>query len=264
MKNRSVIVAAVLGAMFVGTLWAFPAAWYTKKGAEQFVWLTERTNLTGWTFEPTSLSKSEEAALTADVTATGTFTKGADAVQVFAAKRFSNDPNEIGLFVHTPDRCWAESGWKFRSSAPDVTEVEIHGVKATCERRVFQWRSGEEMLVYFFGLSSGQALPYRLDHNLSTGQKQQVNAGAVGVGARARAVDGKLWGRVWECFESQQQIVGPKQFFRVATLLRRGDEKAADARLREVLNEWLQPGDFLQEAAAFAAAASAEKAKKKE
>ena len=253
MTNRTIIFVALLGAAFVGSLWAFPAAWYTKTGPDKFVWLTERTNVTDWTFHPTPIGKSEEAALTADVTEAGEFTRGSEQVQVFAAKRFSNDPNEIGLFVHTPDRCWAESGWKFKSAAPDVVELDLHGVKAVCERRVFTWRSGEEMLVYFFGLSSGQTLPYRLDHNLSIGQKQQVNAEARSVGARSRTVDPKLWGRIWDCFQSQRQIVGPKQFFRIATPLYRSNEKAGDERIQQVLSQWLQPGEFQPEAAAFAA-----------
>lgn len=235
-------------------LWAFPSVWYTKTGAEKFVWFTARTNVADWAFKLTPIDKAQEAALTADETFAGEFSRRGEMVQVFSASRFSDNPDEIGLFVHTPDRCWLESGWKLKSASPDLVEVDLHGVKLGLERRVFRWKNGEELLVYFAGMSAGQALPYRLDHNLSVGRIQQARSESKALGARARATDRKLWGRIWETFLEGRQVTGPKQFFRIATRTRGANDTAAEERLKTALAEWLRPGDYSAEAAAFAAA----------
>src|SRR6185436_7628289 len=116
-------------------------------------------------------------------------------------------------------RCWVESGWKLEPAAPDTVELELHGCKLLFERRIFTWRNGEKTLVYFTGLSAGRPLAYRLDHNLSVGFKQQLDSKSSALGARARAADKKLWSRVWNNFQSRQQLIGPKQFIRLATPL---------------------------------------------
>src|SRR4051812_16828909 len=112
MRPRSIVTIAAVTAFLVGGFWAFPSFWYTKTGPGQFTWLSENTNIVDWSYTPTAVEKSQEAALDADKAVSGEFTKGSESVQVFGAKRFSDDPNAIGLFVHTPDRCWVESGWK--------------------------------------------------------------------------------------------------------------------------------------------------------
>jgi hypothetical protein len=247
MRPRAIIIASAVAAILVVALWAFPSFWYTKSGPGQFTWLTENTNIAGWTYAATPVEKSQEAALDADKAVSGEFKNGSEVVQVFAAKRFSDDPNAIGLFVHTPDRCWVESGWKLKPASPETAEIDFHGTKLICERRVFVWRTGEEVLVYFGGLSAGQPLPYRLDHNLSVGQKSQMNATSRSSQARTRAVDTKFWARIWDVFQSRQQMVGPKQFVRLATPTGGRDAAAADERLKMILERWLQPGDFAGE-----------------
>ena len=138
-------------AALIAGLWIFPAFWYTSPGKGNRVWFAERTEVHGWNFEPVPISASAERVLVADRTVNGEFRRAGEAVRVFSAKRFIENPNEIGLFVHTPDRCWVEGGWKIEPIAPQVQEVKLHGVTLQMERRLFEFGSNRE-LVYFCGL----------------------------------------------------------------------------------------------------------------
>lgn len=238
-----------MGAVLVGGLWIFPRVWYrTQAVAGNFIWLGESTNITGWAYEPMQISRTEEIMLDANRTFSARFTRGKEEVTAFSAKRYSENPNEIGLFVHTPDRCWVEAGWKLQPVTPDLVEVEIGGIRASAERRIFTWRSGERQLVYFIGLAGGQPVPYRLDHNVSVSLRRQMQKSSEAVGGKMRASDGKFWGRIWECFTERRPMLGPKQFLRVATPIYGSDISGADARLKELLAAWLKPVEFEAEA----------------
>jgi hypothetical protein len=130
----------------------------------------------------------------------------------------------------------------------------VHGVKMTFERRVFVG-GGQKELVYFGGLVGGQPLPYRLDHNLSVGMRFASTEAVKGKsrGFLSRAVDQRLWGRVWDGFASRRQLLGPKQFIRLSTPLPGGDAGAADQLLRNFLESWLEPVDYESELAAWTA-----------
>lgn len=251
MRPRPIVLCAAIFALLVAALWAFPQFWYRRApSSAPKLWLTGQTNLAGWTFKETPVAAQQEAVLDADRTLCGEFTRGTEMVQVFTAKRFSDDLNEIGLFVHTPDRCWVGAGWKLKASQPEYVEIDLQGTKAIFERRIFVWRNGEEVLVYFGGLSAGESLPYRLDHNLSIAQKSQITAATTPSNARPSPIDARFWGRIWDAFATQTQTRGPKQFIRIATTLRRS-ETEGDERLKKVLQEWLQPGDYAAELQAW-------------
>jgi hypothetical protein len=253
MKPRAIPLIAILGALLVATAWAFPRVWYNRGGESNIIWLNESTNLAAWTFQSIPVSKVEESALDADATFSGEFLKARDRVNVFSAKRYSDDPNEIGLFVHTPDRCWVSAGWKLEPAAPDVTELEVAGLKIQAERRIFRWKSGERLLVYFYGLSAGQPLPYRLDHNLSIAYRQLMQSNSQVGAAQARASDKQFWGRVWDCFRDRRLRNGPKQFIRLATPISGSDIASADDRLKKILPQWLQATDFQKDLQTFEA-----------
>ena len=247
------IVPAILSAAILA-LWMFPALWYTQGSGER-VWFFERSEVNGWRFEAVPISEGAERALVADRTVNGEFRDASNAaVRVFSAKRYIENPNEIGLFVHTPDRCWVESGWKIEPVAPDTQELTLHGTRLTMERRVFQF-GGSKELVYFCGLVDGQVLPYRLDHNLSVGMRTALKANQVTAGALGRASDTHFWQRLWTSFTSRRRLSGPKQFFRISTPLQRENIAEADARLQQFLGQWLVPGDYAQERASFKAVA---------
>lgn len=242
---KAVLIPTLLASALLLALWAFPSVWYSRAPSSEFIWFMDHTNgAPGWLFSPVPVSKAEEAVLTADVTFAGVFQQKFDSVQVFSAKRFSDRPNEIGLFVHTPDRCWTESGWKLAPADPDFVTLKLHGATISLERRIFVWSNGRRSLVYFGGLNGGQPLAYRLDHNLSVGQKQQVSPDSELAGARARALNSKVWGHAWDIFKSRQKVAGPKQFFRISSEIAGSNVKAAEDRILQVLPLWLQPGDF--------------------
>ncbi len=230
----------------IALIWIFPHFWYNKADPSVVSqWLDVRTNVAGWRFENVAVDKSAERLLVADRLHNGEFVpasagrRTAPPVRVFAAWRLKEDPREIGLFVHTPDRCWVQSGWDIESTAPEVVTVPVHGRDLSFERRIFANR-GQRELVYFTGLVAGQTLPYRLDHNLSVSRRVVGSGADDRVHKANRWNDSLLWRRVVESFLSRRPLRGPKQFLRISTPLDDG-VAAADRRLREFLPLWLEP-----------------------
>lgn len=250
-SKRFWIVPAVLS-LLVAALWVFPAIWYTKEGSQQKMWFTERTAIDSWEYLETPVGESAEKLLVADRTFNGDFRKGGDVVRVFSARRYEEKSNEIGLFVHTPDRCWVEGGWQMEPIVPDVAKVSLHGVQLAMERRLFHFR-GQRELVYFCGLVGGQPLPYRLDHNLSVGMRTALKTNAAAAGTAARLSDTHFWKRLWTSFMSRHAINGPKQFIRISTSVKGDDVAGADERLRQFIGQWLVPGDYDRERADYRA-----------
>jgi hypothetical protein len=244
----------VLGALClaVAACWLFPRFWYVaKEPGQALFWLTERTNLAGWQYRDVPVSQSAENVLVADRLVSGEFSRvSGEVVRVFSAKRYVEKENDIGLFVHTPDRCWTEAGWKIDPVQPDFVELSVQGRKLGFERRVLATPSQRE-LVYFGGLVGGQPLPYRLDHNLSVGMRYAMRAADRRGGAALRASDARFWQRVWDSFVSRQPLLGPKQFIRLSAPVRGDDLAAGDRLLAEVLGQWLTPADFRQEMQAW-------------
>jgi hypothetical protein len=244
------LVPAVLSCLLLA-LWCLPTVWYTGDGKGDRIWFSERTAIDGWSFESVPISQAAERVLVADQTVNGEFRNVAgEAVRVFSAKRFKENANEIGLFVHTPDRCWVEGGWKIEPVSPSLVDVELHGVPLKMERRVFQF-GGERELVYFCGLVDGQALPYRLDHNLSVGVRTALKKSQATSGALGRASDRHFWGRIWTSFTSRRALSGPKQFIRISTPVVSDNLAAADERLQSFVARWLISGDYQREVASF-------------
>jgi hypothetical protein len=248
------LVVAGVGSLVVLCLWLFPNYWYTGKGAiGQRVWLAERSTLEGWSGEEFPVAKSAEAVLVADRLVSYGFKRAnGDAVLAFSAKRYDQHENDIGLFVHTPDRCWTESGWMLEPSMPDTIVVNVHGVMMTFERRIFN-RNGYRELVYFGGLIGGVPCPFRLDHNMSVGMKHALREGHDKTSTTTRAIDTLFWRRVWDSFLSKSDLRGPKQFVRVSTPIRPSAPEAADPLLQQFLTLWLQPTDYDNELAAWTA-----------
>lgn len=253
--SPGLLVGSLLAAV-VGLLWLFPSFWYTARDTgDKRVWLTPRTEVDGWVFGEDPVAESAERLLVADSLFNGSFTNRDDrsVTRVFSAKRFTEDSNDIGLFVHTPDRCWTQGGWKLEPVEPTSVETTVHGVKMVFERRVFVAGSHRE-LVYFGGLVGGQPLPYRLDHNYSVALKYQVKRtdGLTDTGgAGQRAFDPLFWGRIWDSFTAGRALMGPKQFLRLSTGIQGDDLAKADAQILAFLPLWLQPVDFEGELAAW-------------
>jgi len=251
-SKRLPLTVTLLFALGMVTLWGFPAAWYTRSDYSlRPVWLSEQTNLVGWTSSSVPVSESAEKLLVADRAMSREFRRDADSqiVRVFSAKRYSGKPHDIGLFVHTPDRCWTQGGWQLEPVAPDSVELEVHGVRMVFERRIFVG-GGQRELVYFGGLVGGQPLPYRLDHNLSVGMKYALDSAAKNtkaMGAGYRSTDKLFWQRVWEAFTSRRQILGPKQFIRISTPVGGSDADVGDRLLQGFLGNWLVPVDYQTE-----------------
>ena len=246
-KRHYSITAFLVVALVV--LWAFPSVWYTRSDTQlKPVWLSERTNIVGWTSKKIPVAESAERILVADRTVSAEFADEAQgrAVRVFSAKRYSSKSYDIGLFTHTPDRCWTQGGWGLEPIAPDSVSLTLHGVPIVFERRLFV--AGEKReLVYFGGLVCRQPLPYRLDHNLSVGMKYALDKAAQKRGTAGfgmRAVDKVFWQRIWDAFLARRQILGPKQFIRVSTSVGGSDFESADRLLQSFLEGWLEPVDY--------------------
>jgi hypothetical protein len=229
-------------------LWGFPVLWYTKTGANtQSIWLTEGKEVQGWSFVPIPIGESAEALLVADTIFNGEFRReDGQKIRAFSAKRYKESPNEIGLFVHTPDRCWTYAGWKMERTHPDSREVALHGVRVLFERRIFSVE-GQRELVYFGGLVGGQPLPYRLDHNLSVGLRRSLHGLKNESDTALQASDSHFWTRVWDSFANRRRLLGPKQFVRISVPLSGIDAREADALLTGFLLQWLQPVPYAEE-----------------
>jgi hypothetical protein len=245
---QAIYLSTGLFSLLVLLLWQFPSFWYTRSDPQLgSFWLAERTNVTGWTYQEVPVGKSAEAVLVADRLVSGEFTNTAGtAVRVFSAKRYAESQNEIGLFVHTPDRCWTESGWKMEPVQPEFEEVTVHGSSLVFERRIFLSGTQRE-LVYFAGMVGGQPLPYRLDHNLSVGMKHALHVSRDETGTALRASDQRFWQRVWDAFAARRPLIGPKQFMRISTPVVGGDLQEADALLKYFLARWLEPVAYADE-----------------
>jgi hypothetical protein len=254
-ERKKIWVAPAALCIVLAVLWAFPKIWYTRKGEEQAIWFAERSDIEGWKYTSVPVDKAAERALVADRTVNGEFDRGAAPIRVFSAKRYEEKANEIGLFVHTPDRCWTEGGWTVEPVAPDIVEVTVHGARMTMERRVFDFKGSKE-LVYFCGLVGGQPLPYRLDHNLSVGMRIARKDGKDAAMAATRASDTLFWNRLWKSFASRRALSGPKQFIRVSTPILNGDTKRADEILQQFIPLWLVPGNYSGERAALKVASN--------
>jgi hypothetical protein len=253
-RKKIWIVTGTL-ALIVGALWAFPAFWFTKGSGLPRKWLTERQEVPSYKFNEVPVSESAERILVADKTFNGEFVpSNLKPIRVFLAKRYVEKQNEIGLFVHTPDRCWLESGWEIEPVSPQIITVKLDGEDVPFERRIFEARGNRE-LVYFAGLVGGRPLPYRLDQNLSVAMRYQVGGKGDRTGSIVRVSDGHFWKRLWDAFTSREELLGPKQFVRVSTPVTDGDVAAGDERLQEFLKQWLVPGDYQREREAWQLAA---------
>lgn len=252
--TRAGVYVIVLAGIIV-SLWVFPAFWYKPSGKGQTrLWLRERDQIDGWVFQSMAVAESAEKLLVADALFSGAFTNVGTGkmVQVFSAKRYSQKGDEIGLFMHTPDRCWTDGGWDIAPISPDVLEFEVRGVRMLFERRLFVHGSQRE-LVYFGGMVGGQALPYRLDHNLPVGLRRALRVKA-GTGESAvRAANTQFWSRIWRGFIDRNPLVGPKQFVRISTASPSADATEADRILQDFLGRWLEPSDYEAEIQAWLA-----------
>jgi hypothetical protein len=186
------------------------------------------------------IGHSAEKVLVADRIVSGEFRNSEGMlVRVFSAKRHRENPNEIGLFIHTPDRCWTEGGWKLEMSVPDSLELTLHGTSIPFERRIFEIK-GQRELVYFAGLVSGRGLPYRLDHHQSIATR-------AGLASLTQALDPHFWHRLWDSFKSRTQLQGPKHFLRISTPIEGRDLTECDEMLKGFLPQWLVSGDYYEE-----------------
>jgi hypothetical protein len=248
--NKKYVLVSVVSSALLAALWLFPRFWYTQTTVgEKTFWFAESTNLANWKWEEIPVGKSAEKMLVADRMVNGEFvSQNGKTVRVFSAKRYQEKQNEVGLFVHTPDRCWVQAGWKIDPVEQDVLTLEVHGLKIPFERRLFDG-DGNKELVYFAGLTGGQPLLYRLDHNLSVSQRFIENSLQKSQGAALRASDKRLWTRVWDSFTHRRQLFGPKQFLRISTPVEHGNMEAADKLLQEFVSQWLTPADFKEESA---------------
>lgn len=239
MKKENIVIFSA--SLIIVILWVFPHFWYTKVDAiEGPGWLEEKTSIPGWSYEEKPVSESAERALVADTVFSGLYTETSTgrSVLAFSARRMKEDMNEIGLFVHTPDRCWTESGWVIEPNSEDLESVKLGNHDIQFERRIFNFK-GRKELVYFCGLVGGQTLPYRLDHNLSVAMKYQMKQDNKDVtGTTARGSDSRFWARIWESFLSRRKITGPKQFVRVSVTVY-GDSTDEDEFLQGFLKSWL-------------------------
>ena len=238
-------MTVLLLSALVGVLWAFPNFWYTRaERGKDFLWLTENTNIPGRFCRAVPVNEAAEAFLVADRLWNGEFSRtGGIAVRGFSAKRYLKKENEIGLFSHTPDRCWRSAGWKMEPLERDYCQLEVHGMRILFERRLFTAGVQRE-LVYFGALVGGKPLPYRLNQYAAVVQGPAGLFAVDRTGTLRRLAQGRVWGWAMESFSTRTPLLGPQQFIRLSTSVDASGLGAADQRLQELIPQWLQPVDY--------------------
>lgn len=262
-SRRPALCWSAAFAIVILILWFFPRVWYTRTGdAGEFVWLVENSEASGWDFKNIPVGQAAESVLVADRILNGEFraTLSPVVVRVFSAKRYLNKENEIGLFSHTPDRCWTDAGWEIQPIAPEEIECSIQGLKVRFERRLFVHEAQKE-LVYFGALVGGKPLPYRLDQYLAAGLKRSSFAGGDAKGGWSRVKSTRVWGWMLDCFTQRTPLCGPQHFIRISTPATNENLAAADDVLRNFLTQWLSKTDYADEFARWRAQEEKAKAK---
>ena len=129
---RRRLLLPMIMAVSVALLWAFPRFWYNQSGEGRMRWLSERKDVPSWSYRTIPVDESAEKILVADRMFSAEYTNSVGAeIHVFSAKRYDAKANEIGLFIHTPDRCWVEAGWRCDSEAnPTFREINLDGAQA--------------------------------------------------------------------------------------------------------------------------------------
>ena len=232
-------------------LWQFPATWYAGKadGAE-YQWFGLNQEIPGWEFKEISVGDAAEAILVADRMDNGEFhQEDGVLVRVFSAKRFEEKENAVGLFSHTPDRCWTNTGMVIEDVGPFFRKLNVHGIEMVLERRLFSMGSQRE-LVYFGALVGGAALPYRMDQYLGSGLRRKSGSAGDQRGTLDRLVNIRVWSWALESFLKRARLAGPQQLIRISTPVI-GSIEAADERLMDFFEQWLRVVPYEEEKQLF-------------
>lgn len=242
-------VAIFVVTVVLALLWVFPSFWYKPSIEEgEFLWLQEQSYIPGWTYTNIPISQAAEAMLVGDRMSSGSFIEETNqiVVRVFSAKRYLSKENEVGLFSHTPDRCWTAAGWRLDVVEPPCLDLDVHGIRMRFERRLFTAGSEKE-LCYFGAVVGGKPLPYRLDQYLASGVGRAGRRQTDASSTWSRLKDNRMWGWAWESFLNRTPLGGPQQFMRLSTPVVLEDLATADARLQAFLPLWLKPADYQTE-----------------
>jgi len=232
-------------------LWQFPAVWYAGKAdGASYQWFGLNEEIPGWEFSEIPVGDAAEAILVADRMDNGAYRQGnGQVVRVFSAKRFEEKENAVGLFSHTPDRCWTNTGMVIEHEEPYFRNVDIHGINMVLERRIFSMGSQRE-LVYFGALVGGAALPYRMDQYLGSGRRRVTSGGGDQGGTIDRLLNTRVWGWAFESFVKRARLAGPQQLIRISTPIADSVD-VADTRLLSFFEKWLSVVSYEDERRRF-------------
>ena len=232
-------------------LWQFPSVWYAGKAdGASYQWFGLNEAIADWEFSEIPVGDAAEAILVADRMDNGAYRQGnGPVVRVFSAKRYEEKENSVGLFSHTPDRCWTNTGMVIESEGPYFRKVDIHGIEMVLERRLFSMGNQRE-LVYFGALVGGAALPYRMDQYLGSGRRRTSSEDGDRGGAIDRLLNTRVWGWAFESFVKRARLAGPQQLIRISTPVVDSVE-VADTRLLNFFEEWLSVVSYEDERQRF-------------
>jgi hypothetical protein len=148
---------ALFGLLFFGCVFgAF--AWFNypsadrsaqDPGSQRHFWLAARTNISGFTFISEPVSAEVQRVLGTTNILSGRFHSSSDLgqkpadVKVFFATWSKKDGSRMALLDHTPEICWASSGWNIVNAGtqPEI-HVRIGPHHVPFESRIFEWPVG--------------------------------------------------------------------------------------------------------------------------
>lgn len=154
------------------------------------IWLEPRVDIDGFEFVPEPVSKATEVILGTTNIVSGCFRSRASGsssqvidgvnrpVQVFLSSWPAADGKKLIVLNHTPDICWAKSGWiPTNASVPQALQVDFGEANLTFQCRVFKApQSDHREFVIWCTLLNGQqwSEPVRFEGHFDSPERYAI------------------------------------------------------------------------------------------
>lgn len=135
----------------------------TSLGSSEAIWLSNKAEVSGYTYQAESLSRSVLDELWTTNVLNGLFQNLSNetSIRVYFASWKSSKVRKLASLFHTPDWCWSGAGWKFSDQGqPSQVQLQIRSQTLPFECRIFQSPDRKRLeLVVWSALVRGKIVP---------------------------------------------------------------------------------------------------------